>query len=238
MFISSANASSGYLPGYQQQRPRDSSPPVPGSAASKNSTLGNNAPSLHEAITQVAGSDTRLQTAFHEGSSQGSDGSAFKDGKSPNGQPQTSAPHAELAKKVQQTLIAFTIGVGSVDGKKSGNALDSFLKSLPLDVRQRWQSFVNGQIVSDPATTEQAANQVANLALSEYPGSGATASTQQERDARQQFADQVTPIIGQGFHAASASVGSQPDSTQQTLKQIHALVLDHVNSFVGVDRKV
>jgi hypothetical protein len=238
MFISSASGSAGYVSVFPLPRARDSQSPAPGDAANKTSNPGADVPLVRGAIAQVAGSEARLQAGLRQGNSSGSNDNISRDGKSPGGGAQSSAASGELAGKVQRALIAFTIGVGSPGSKNSGSALDSFIKSLPFDVRQRWESFVHGEIISDPATTVQAANQVANLALGDYPAAGSPASTQQERDARQQFADQVTPLIDQGFQAASASVGPLPDTAQQTLQQIHALVLDQVNSFVGVDRTV
>jgi hypothetical protein len=238
MFISSASGSAGYVSIYPLPRAREGYAPAPGDTANKSSNPGADLPLVRGAIAQVAGSEARLQAGLHQDNSTQSNGTVSRDGKSPGGGPQSSAGGGELAGKVQRALIAFTIGVGSPNNKNSGNALESFIKSLPSDVRQRWESFVNGEIISDPATTAQAANQVANLALGDYPSGGTAASTQQERDARQQFADQVTPLIDQGFQAASATVGSLPDTAQQTLRQIHALVLDQVNSFVGVDRTV
>jgi hypothetical protein len=227
MFISSANGSGGFLSIYPLQRSREAPPGPHGETAGKTWSGSAQGTLTRSAITQVAKLDTDLQTDLQPGRGHDPKTTKFNGGKG-----QAGANSNGLEKKVHQALVAFTIGVNS-DGSKGGQtALQAFLNSLPEGARKKWENVVNGEIVTAPATPQQAASQVANLALGDF---ASTAPSHSDRAARQQFADLVKPAIDKGFEAATKTVAPVSPSAQQTLKQIHNQVLDQVNSFVGVD---
>jgi hypothetical protein len=232
MFISSANGSGGFLSIYPLQRSREALPGPHGETAGKTWSGSANGTLTRSAITQVAELDTHLQTDFQQGRTPDSGILDPKPPKSQGGKGQDGSDPAGLDTKVERALVNFTFGVTADGGKSGQTALQAFLNSLPEGARQKWESFVNGEIVSAPVTPQQAASQVAQLALGDYASPD---SSQDNRTARQQFADQVKPAIDKGFESAAKTVGAVSDSVQQTLQQIQSRVLDHLHSFVGVD---